>query len=162
MFNWYQSLITIVFININTFFTFINSARNKAFGTQTLWTRCSIFLINDCYEELTRVTDCLILTICSLIPRLLNGPVIFISPIFGESLNMFLTTTSRSSSTMFEQLLSLHSALLFYVKNLWRLPVNFFHEKPSDFIFVTCFLSILKFGLPRLLFEVYRTKTVLF
>ena len=137
MFNWYQSLITIVFVNTNTFLTFINSAHNKAFRAQTLLTRRSIFLISDCYEELTRVTDCLILTICPLIPRFLNGPVIFLSPIFGESLNMFLTTTSRSSSTMYEQLLSICSALLFYFKNLWRLLVNFFHEKPSDFIFVT-------------------------
>ena len=36
---------------------------------------------------------------------------------------------------------------------------NFLHVKRSDFRFVTWFISILKFGLPQLLFEVFRTKT---
>ena len=31
--------------------------------------------------------------------------------------------------------------------------------KSSDFIFITWFMSILKFGLPQLSFEVLRTKT---
>ena len=35
----------------------------------------------------------------------------------------------------------------------------FSHLKPSDFRFVTWFMSIVKFGLPRLLFEVFRTKS---
>ena len=35
----------------------------------------------------------------------------------------------------------------------------FFHLKTSDFKLIICFMSILKFGLPRLLFEVFRTKT---
>ena len=50
-------------------------------------------------------------------------------------------------------------------QNLWRLPVNlliFFYVSPSDFRFVTWFMSILKFGLPRLSFEVFQTKTKLF
>ena len=34
----------------------------------------------------------------------------------------------------------------------------FFHVKSSDFRFVTWFMSILKFGFPRLSFEVFRTK----
>ena len=33
-----------------------------------------------------------------------------------------------------------------------------FSIKPNDFIFVTWFISILKFGLPRLSLEVFRTK----
>ena len=38
------------------------------------------------------------------------------------------------------------------IKNLWKLSVNslFLHEKSSDFRFVTCFMSIPKFGRPRL------------
>ena len=46
-------------------------------------------------------------------------------------------------------------------QNVWRLPVNlliFFYVSPS----VTWFMSILKFGLPRLSFEVFQTKTKLF
>ena len=35
----------------------------------------------------------------------------------------------------------------------------FFHVKPNDFRFVTCFMSIFKFGLPWLLFEILQTKT---
>ena len=34
----------------------------------------------------------------------------------------------------------------------------FFHVKPSDFRFASWFMSILKFGLPRLSFEVFQTK----
>ena len=37
----------------------------------------------------------------------------------------------------------------------------FFHVKPSDFRFVTWFMSILRFGLPRLQFQIFRTKTVI-
>ena len=46
------------------------------------------------------------------------------------------------------------------IKNLPRLSVNFqfFHVKPSDFRFVTRFMSIFKFGLPGLSFENFRTK----
>ena len=35
----------------------------------------------------------------------------------------------------------------------------FFQLKPSDFRFVSWFMSILKFDLPRLSFEVFRAKT---
>ena len=35
----------------------------------------------------------------------------------------------------------------------------FFHVKPSDFGFVTWFMSILRFGLPQLSSEVFQTKT---
>ena len=38
----------------------------------------------------------------------------------------------------------------------------FFHVKPSYFRSITWFMSILKFGLPRLQSEVFRTKTELF
>ena len=34
----------------------------------------------------------------------------------------------------------------------------FFYVTPSDFRFVAWFMSILKFGLPRLSFEVFKTK----
>ena len=37
-----------------------------------------------------------------------------------------------------------------------------FHVKFSDFRFVTWFMSILKFGLPPLSFEIFRTKKKLF
>ena len=50
-------------------------------------------------------------------------------------------------------------------QNLWRLPVNlliFFYVSASDFRFVTWFMLILRFGLPRLSFEVFQTKTKLF
>ena len=36
---------------------------------------------------------------------------------------------------------------------------TFFHVKSSDFRFVTRFMQILKFGLPRLSFKVFQTKT---
>ena len=37
-----------------------------------------------------------------------------------------------------------------------------FHVKPSDFRFAPWFISFLMFGLPRLYFEVFQTKTELF
>ena len=40
-----------------------------------------------------------------------------------------------------------------------QLICYFFQVKPSDFGFVTWFMSILKFGLPQLSFEVFRAKT---
>ena len=43
-------------------------------------------------------------------------------------------------------------------EKLAEIPSNFpifFHVKLSDFRFITCFMSILKFGLPRLWFEVF-------
>ena len=47
---------------------------------------------------------------------------------------------------------------------MWRIPVNllFFHVKRSDFRFVSWLMSVLKFGVARLLFEVFLTKPELF
>ena len=53
------------------------------------------------------------------------------------------------------------------VAEIWGLKTSgnsqkiyyFFHVKSSDFRFVTWFMSILKFGLPRLAFEVFQAKT---
>ena len=44
------------------------------------------------------------------------------------------------------------------------LPQNeeIFYIKRSDFRFITWFMSILKFGLPRLWFKIFHTKTELF
>ena len=77
----------------------------------------------------------------------------------GESSASTTTDTNTSSATP--------STTNWTIAEIWgsktcgdsQYICYFFHVKLSDFRFVTWFMSILKFGLPQLSFEVFQTKT---